>query len=111
VLYAGLLTFIGPESFGMEQIVLQFAAMVVGGTATLAGSVLGGFLIVFIHEMVREFKLSIEITFGALLALFVILRPSGLIDLIRLVYPDWREKLHGADDEEPALRAKAGSPP
>ena len=91
VLFAGLLTFIGPESFGLQQIVLQFAAVVMGGTATLAGSVLGGFLIVFVQELVREFKFSIEITFGALLALFVILRPSGLIDLIRLVRPNWRE--------------------
>jgi ABC-type branched-subunit amino acid transport system permease subunit len=81
-----------------------------GGTATIAGSVLGGFLIVFIQEIVKEFRFSIEITFGALLALFVILRPSGLIDLIRLVRPDWREKLHGADDEDLALRAKAGPP-
>jgi branched-chain amino acid transport system permease protein len=111
VLFAGLLTFIGPESFGLQQIVLQFAAMVMGGTATIAGSVLGGFLIVFIQELVKEFKFSIEITFGALLALFIILRPSGLIDLIRLVRPNWREKLHGADDEELALRTKAGLPP
>lgn len=110
VLFAGLLTFIGPESFGLQELVLQFAAMVMGGTATLAGSVLGGFLIVFIQEIVREFKFSIEITFGALLALFVILRPSGLIDLIRLTRPNWREKLHGGDDKEPSLPAKAGSP-
>jgi branched-chain amino acid transport system permease protein len=110
VLFAGLLTFIGPESFGLQQIVLQFAAMVMGGTATLAGSVLGGFLIVFVQELVNEFKFSIEITFGALLALFVILRPAGLIDLIRLVRPDWRERLHGADQAEPPLRTKTGAP-
>ena len=110
VLFAGLLTFIGPESFGLQQIVLQFAAIVIGGTATLAGSVLGGFLIVFVQEIVREFKFSIEITFGALLALFVILRPSGLIDLIRLVSPNWREKLHGADHERVRSPAKGSSP-
>jgi branched-chain amino acid transport system permease protein len=108
VLFAGLLTFIGPESFGLQQVVLQLAAMVMGGTATVAGSVLGGFLIVFVQELVRDFKFSIEITFGALLALFIILRPAGLIDLIRLVRPNWREKLHGAD-EEPSHRVKAGS--
>jgi branched-chain amino acid transport system permease protein len=109
VLFAGLLTFIGPESFGLQQVVLQLAAMVMGGTATVAGSVLGGFLIVFIQELVREFKFSIEIAFGALLTLFVILRPAGFIDLIRLVRPNWREKLHGADDSEPVSSGKAGS--
>ena len=111
VLFAGLLTFIGPESFGLQQIVLQFAAVVSRAERLRwPESVLAGFLIVFIQEIVREFKFSIEITFGALLALFVILRPSGLIDLIRLVRPNWREKLHGADDEEPPLHANAGAP-
>jgi hypothetical protein len=59
--------------------------------------------------LVREFKFSIEIAFGALLALFVIVRPAGLIDLVRLVRPNWREKLHGADDSEPAASVKSGA--
>lgn len=100
VLYAGLLGFVGPESFGLQQMVLQLAAMVMGGTASIAGSVLGGFLIVFIQEAVREFKFSIEIAFGAILVLFVLLKPAGLIDFIRLVRPAWHEKLHGSDEGE-----------
>lgn len=97
VLYAGVLAFVGPESFGLQQMVLQLAAIVIGGTASIAGSVLGGFLIVFIQEIIREFKFSIEIAFGALLCLFVLLKPTGLIDLIRLVRPSWHERLHGSD--------------
>jgi branched-chain amino acid transport system permease protein len=93
-LYAGTLSFVGPESFGLYEMVLQLAAVVLGGTASIAGSVLGGVLIVLIQEVVKEFKFSIEIVFGALLALFVLFRPSGLIDLIRLVRPGWRERLH-----------------
>jgi branched-chain amino acid transport system permease protein len=109
VLFAGLLAFVGPESFGLQQMVLQLAAMVMGGTASVAGSVLGGFLIVFIQEIVREFKFSIEITFGGLLVLFIILKPTGLIDFIRLFRPNWHEKLHGADGEEPAVRSEPGA--
>jgi branched-chain amino acid transport system permease protein len=108
VLYAGLLSFVGPESFGLQQMVLQLAAVVIGGTASISGSVLGGVLIVLIQEFVREFKFSIEIAFGALLVAFVLLKPTGSIDLIRLVMPDWREKLRGgARDGEAAPRTPA----
>jgi branched-chain amino acid transport system permease protein len=93
-LYAGTLLFVGPESFGLHEMVLQLASVVIGGTASIAGSVLGGVLIVLLQEVVKEFKFSIEIAFGALLALFVLFKPNGLIDLIRLARPQWRERLH-----------------
>jgi branched-chain amino acid transport system permease protein len=93
-LYAGTLLFVGPESFGLHEMVLQLASVVLGGTASIAGSVLGGVLIVLIQEVVKEFKFSIEIAFGALLALFVLFKPNGLIDLVHLVRPGWRERLH-----------------
>jgi branched-chain amino acid transport system permease protein len=93
-LYAGTLLFVGPESFGLHEMVLQLASVVIGGTASIAGSVLGGVLIVLLQEVVKEFKFSIEIAFGALLALFVLFKPNGLIDLVRLARPQWRERLH-----------------
>jgi branched-chain amino acid transport system permease protein len=111
VLYAGVLSFVGPESFGLQQMVLQLAAVVIGGTASISGSVLGGILIVVIQEVVREFKFSIEIAFGAMLMIFVLFRPTGLIDIIRLMKPNWREKLHAARDVAPVLEKAWQSPP
>ena len=107
VLYAGLLGFVGPESFGLQQMVLQLAAMVMGGTASIAGSVLGGFLIVAIQEIVREFRFSIEIAFGGLLAFFVLVRPTGLINIVRSRYPAWRERLEGYDGYTPVEDERA----
>jgi branched-chain amino acid transport system permease protein len=98
VLYSGLLSFVGPESFGLQLMALLLAAVVIGGTASISGSVLGGIMIVLIQEVVREFKFSIEIVFGALLVLFVLLKPTGLIDLIHWVNPSWREKLRAGGD-------------
>lgn len=96
VLFAGLLSFVGPESFGLQQMVLQLAAVVIGGTASIAGSIIGGIVIVGVEEIVRGFKLSIEIAFGGLLVIFVLFRPTGIIDLMRIVKPGWREKLNAA---------------
>ena len=109
-LYAGTLAFIGPESFGLHEMVLQLASVVIGGTASIAGSVLGGMLIVLIQEIAKAVHVSIEVVFGALLALFVLLKPSGLIDLVRLAFPNYREKLHlevnEATSDKPASAAQ-----
>jgi branched-chain amino acid transport system permease protein len=96
VLFAGLLSFVGPESFGLPQMVLQLAAVVIGGTASIAGSILGGIVIVGVEELVRGFKFSVEIAFGGLLMAFVLFRPTGLVNLICIVKPGWREKLNAA---------------
>jgi branched-chain amino acid transport system permease protein len=98
VLYAHVLSFVGPESFGLQQMVIQLAAIVIGGTASIAGSVLGGLLIVIIQEIVRDFKFSIEIAFGVLLIVFVLGAPRGIIDLVRFARPSWREELHAGGD-------------
>lgn len=110
VLYAGTLNFIGPESFGLHEMVLQLASVVIGGTASIAGSVLGGVLIVVIQEGAKAAHISIEVIFGGLLVLFILLKPTGLIDLIRLVRPNFREKLH-LDDDAATSSPRAGRSP
>jgi len=105
-LYAGTLSFVGPESFGLHEMVLQLASVVIGGTASISGSVLGGVLIVVIQETAKALHVSIEVVFGALLALFVLLKPRGIIDLIRLIKPDYREKLHLDSDGAKATASR-----
>jgi branched-chain amino acid transport system permease protein len=114
VLYSGTLSFVGPESFGVHQMVLQLAAVVMGGIASITGSVIGGIVIVLVQEVVREFKFSIEIVFGALLLLFVLLQPAGLVDLFRRFGRDRRERLHWPGSgriEEAALAPPPSGPP
>jgi branched-chain amino acid transport system permease protein len=83
--------------------VLQLASVVMGGVASIAGSVIGGILIVLVLELVREFKFSIEIVFGALLLAFVLFQPNGIVDLLHRVAPGWRERLHyGGGETTPA---------
>ena len=106
VLYAGTLSFVGPESFGVHQMVLQLAAVVMGGVASIPGSVIGGILIVLVLELVREFKFSIEIVFGALLLAFVLFQPNGIVDLLRRIAPGWHERMHYGSGGEAAAPPK-----
>lgn len=94
-LFAGTLHFVGPESFDLHQMILQLVAVVLGGTASIAGSVIGGVLIVVLSEATKELKISIEIVFGAILLLFVLFARGGVIEFVRRLLPDWKERVQG----------------
>jgi branched-chain amino acid transport system permease protein len=97
-LFAGLLHYVSPESFDLDQMILQLIAVMVGGVASIAGSVIGGVLIVAILEISKMFKFSIEIMFGLLLIAIVLAAPGGLAAALRTTWQSYREKLHGCDD-------------
>lgn len=101
-LFAGTLRFVGPESFDLHQMILQLVAVVLGGVGSLAGSVIGGVMIVVILEITKALKASIEVVFGGLLLFFVLFASGGIIQLAHRWLPHWREKLHEASDEDAA---------
>lgn len=93
-LYCGLLGFVGPESFDLLQMVLHKGAVVLGGMGSVIGSVIGGTLLTVLVEFTKEVKFSIEIAFGALLIVFVLFQPTGLVVFIKKWLPGWNERLH-----------------
>jgi branched-chain amino acid transport system permease protein len=92
-LFAPLLGLVVPESFDLFQVVFQFAMVVVGGMGSLAGSVLGAGLMVWLQEGLRAFKDLQEIAFGGLILLTVLFLPGGVAGLLRVRF-GWREPLH-----------------
>lgn len=93
-LYCAVLDFVAPEGFDLFQMVLHKAMVVVGGLGSVVGSVLGAALLVYLLEVLREFKATQEIAFGALLLGFVLFQPRGLVDLLKRRVPGWEEPLH-----------------
>jgi branched-chain amino acid transport system permease protein len=91
-LFAPLLGLVVPESYDLFQVVFQFAMVVVGGLGSLAGSVLGAMLMVWLQEALRAFKDLQEIAFGGLILLTVLFLPGGLAGLLRTRL-GWREPL------------------
>lgn len=112
-LYSGLLGFVGPESFDLLQMVLHKATVVLGGMGSVVGSVIGGALLTVLVEVTKEVKFSIEVAFGALLIVFVLFQPSGLVVFARKLLPGWEEHLHyrpgGAAPEPETEAADAGA--
>jgi branched-chain amino acid transport system permease protein len=108
-LFAPMLGLVVPESFDLFQVVFQFAMVVVGGMGSLAGSVLGAALMVWLHEGLRAFKDLQEIAFGGLILLTVLFLPGGVAGLLRTRLR-WREPLHRPTPHRPFARAPAATP-
>src|SRR6059036_2990508 len=102
-LYPAVLAYVSPEGFDLFQMVLHKAMIVVGGMGSIAGSVIGASLLVYLLEVLRQFKATQEIVFGALLLAFVLFQPRGLVDFLKRSVPGWSEPLHYASDSESAF--------
>jgi len=86
-----------PEGFDLFQMIIQKAMIVVGGLGSVVGSVLGASLLVYLMEVLREFKSTQEIVFGVLLVGFMVFQPHGLVVFIKRWLPGWEEPMHIPD--------------
>ncbi|PYN93455.1 MAG: branched-chain amino acid ABC transporter permease [Candidatus Rokuibacteriota bacterium] len=93
-LYSAVLNFVSPEGFDLFQMVLHKSMVVVGGLGSIVGSVLGAALLVYLLDVLRQFKATQEIVFGALLLGFVLFQPHGVVEFFRRHVPGWDEPLH-----------------
>ena len=80
-LYGVLVPFIHPSSLGFMQTILVLTMNVVGGMGSIAGSIIGACVIGIIPEMLREFLFLQEIIYGAVLILFMIFMPNGILGI------------------------------
>ena len=108
-LYSALLGFVSPEGFDLFQMIIHKAMIVVGGLGSVVGSVLGAALLVYVMELLREFKSTQEIVFGALLVGFMVFQPNGLVVFLKRWLPGWQEPLHLAGQAEPNAPARSES--
>jgi branched-chain amino acid transport system permease protein len=99
-LYPAVLAYVSPEGFDLFQMILHKAMIVVGGMGSIVGSVIGASLLVYLLEVLRQFKATQEIVFGALLLAFVLFQPRGLVEFVKRCLPGWAEPLHYAPESE-----------
>src|SRR5271157_2454193 len=84
-LYATFLSFIDPSSFDLDASILLLTMVVVGGARTLAGSIIGPFLLLALPQILTLLDIPTTIAaamrqllYGMLLILFMMFRPQGL---------------------------------
>jgi len=87
VLYAFHVSFVNPETFTVDQSVLIMAMIIIGGTGTVFGPILGALIIHLLPAGLtyltflpaRELASLQQIIYGAAMVLLMVYRPSGLI--------------------------------
>ena len=89
--YAHYITYIDPGSFMLGEIILMLTIVIVGGIASLKGSVVATFLIILIPELLRFFHLPSSVLgpvrqmlYALILISIVLFRPRGLFGRIDL---------------------------
>ena len=85
-LYATYLSFIDPSSFDLDASILLLTMVVVGGARTLAGSIVGPFLLLALPQILTLLNIptaiaatSRQLVYGLLLIAFMMFRPQGLL--------------------------------
>jgi branched-chain amino acid transport system permease protein len=78
-LYASKVGFINPDNFQLQLSILFLAAVVLGGTGSMYGVIVGGFLVAWIPERFRGFSTRRYFVFGVVLVLVMVFRPQGII--------------------------------
>ena len=78
-LYAHTMTFVAPASFGFNFSVELVTMVIIGGLASIYGSLLGAALLTVLPEMLRAFQDYDIIVYGLLLILITMFMPGGLV--------------------------------
>lgn len=77
--YAAKMTIISPESFSFWESVLVFTLIILGGSGSIPGVLLGAFLIIGLPELFRGLANARMLIFGAAMVAMMIFRTQGIL--------------------------------
>lgn len=83
---------VSPEAFNVTQSIMFFTIVLVGGSASLPGVLIGTFVMFVLPEMFREFETARYLVFGIAMILTMILRPRGIWPVRFGNIPDFLKK-------------------
>ncbi len=90
-LFAHYISFIDPSSFTISEIILILTIVIVGGIASLKGSIIATFVIIIIPELIRFLSLpsaivgpARQIVYALILLIVLMYKPRGLFGRIDL---------------------------
>jgi branched-chain amino acid transport system permease protein len=78
-IYAAKMTIIAPESFSFAESVILFTIVILGGSGSIPGVILGSFLLVGLPEVFRGLAEYRMLVFGAAMVAMMIFRNQGLL--------------------------------
>lgn len=107
VLWTHFTRFIAPETFGFDTSVQMLAMLVIGGSTTVVGSIIGAFLLTFLPEVLRFLQGSYIAVYGAGIIILMVFMPEGIAGGVRLLV----SRLTGREAEAPRMLGQTGEVP
>jgi branched-chain amino acid transport system permease protein len=80
-LYAAKMTIISPESFSFWESVVLFLIVILGGSGSIPGVIVGAFLVVGLPELFRGLATARMLVFGLVMMVMMVFRTQGLLPL------------------------------
>jgi branched-chain amino acid transport system permease protein len=84
--FTHLYMFVGLSAFSLDLSILPIACAVVGGLGTLAGPVIGAFILVPLAEMLRDLGTLRIVAYSLLLVALVLFKPEGILSYLKRKY-------------------------
>ena len=91
-LYAQVLGHIEPQIFNILESITLFAAVIVGGVASIEGSILGAAFVILVPKIFADFREMVPVVYGLGIILVLMFQPLGLYGLwlkTRLYFQLW----------------------
>ena len=104
-LYAHYIGFLNPEPFGVDQSLNIILAVILGGSGTLTGPIVGAVSVTFLPELLRFADSFRLITYGLILVVATIFLPKGLVPLMATLWRRLRTSPSVAGDQKSASKA------
>ena len=80
-LYADAVGYVSPDTYSLTLSINIFVMVLVGGTGTIVGPILGAVIIVVVPQLLESLGLWIDVAEGVLIIVFLVLLPGGLVSL------------------------------
>jgi branched-chain amino acid transport system permease protein len=84
-IYASGYLYISPDTFNFDHAVAFLAMVLVGGTESVLGAILGASLLTFLPEWLRELKKIYLVIYGCIIILVIVFMPEGLWGYVKLL--------------------------
>jgi len=77
-LFAQFLGHLEPQTFNVAESITLFVAVIVGGLASVEGSILGAAFVILVPSLLSEYRWFVPVLFGLTILLVLIFEPLGL---------------------------------
>jgi len=104
-LYAHYIGFLNPEPFGVDQSLNIILAVILGGSGTLSGPIVGAVSVTFLPELLRFADSFRLIIYGLILVVATIFLPKGLVPLMATLWRRMRFSQAVVVDHKPTRKA------